>query len=210
MKEGEGTHAVKETKCTKGTTREQNNVFEAPWHEVCLASLMKYPSPLRTDIACVDIIRKELDLEKGIIKLRRLMVMETCLPLWMPKCFAKQMMCEDSIINIKEKTFTQRTANLTFNSVARISEKIIYYPSPNNLDHTQLYQRGRVQMSCHFWGSCQIETFLCDHAESASIVGRNIISNKIAENGLRDWQALSNQYMSWKMSNLIPIASQKE
>lgn len=166
-----------------------SNPARADWKHVAAASWRKYPHP-RSDIISVDILRKEYDQEAGILKVRRFIISQPSLPFpsWFPqvcvnnvhlfilKLPARIYFVEDSIINVKEKTYSLNSINLGITrSLLKSNETCLYTPHPANpkwypsiffllvlISRTVLNQRAETASPVWVVGS-HIEQFFCDH-----------------------------------------------
>eukprot|EP01125_Pyxidicula_operculata_P009184 TRINITY_DN3044_c0_g1_i1.p1 TRINITY_DN3044_c0_g1~~TRINITY_DN3044_c0_g1_i1.p1 ORF type:complete len:191 (+),score=24.79 TRINITY_DN3044_c0_g1_i1:73-645(+) len=159
------------------------HTFQATWRDVFLASWLKYPSTVRPDILSVDIIKKEFDPETGILKARRLIMVEGFVPSWLTFLIgsnAQMFFVEDSIVNVNEKTFVLTTKNLTFRNVFQSEEICKYSIDPENANWTRFEQKFIAGMTSFIYGMAnKVEQFCIDTAKKQSTRGREVMENAI-------------------------------
>ena len=85
---------------------------------------------------------------------------------------------EDSVINVRERTYEMNTTNLTFSNLIKIDEKCFYSVSNRNPRWTTLRQTGCVTAHMGVL-SGSVEEYCADTASKNSKTGRQIMEEAI-------------------------------
>jgi hypothetical protein len=166
--------------------------FKNSFRDVFLASWLKYPNPRRPDILASDIISKELDVERAVLTVTRLVQVKGFVPSWLQyltSAGSVMFVLEESKTNVPERTFTMRSKNITFADVLRVEERCVYQPEAQwrNLgtaaevpeQHwTHFEQTSAGTSPIRFIGD-RIEQFIVDTAKKNISLGRDIMQEAI-------------------------------
>ncbi len=120
------------------------HVFNHPWENVVKAALQKYPNPLNPGVIGVDVIDRQIN--GHVIRSHRLLTTQWSLPSWMARILGNNVChaSEHSEIDIKNKTLSLRSRNLTFNNIINVDEKLHYSIHPLDSKKTLLTQEAQI------------------------------------------------------------------
>ncbi|ESO91098.1 hypothetical protein LOTGIDRAFT_204146 [Lottia gigantea] len=119
------------------------HTFDHPWESVVNAQFQKYPNPFLTDVLAIDVVNRSID-TNGILKSQRILsskfffTIPSILQKIVPMNQTVQYAVENSEVNIKEKTCTMRSQNITFDSILSMDEIMVYSPHPTDKSKTIL------------------------------------------------------------------------
>jgi len=117
------------------------------WRDVFLASWLKYPHEKRPDLLASDVISKDFDASRQLLRVRRLIQIKGFIPSWLKfvrlssplaslvvsEC-ALQLTSRGSVLYILEESetdvaqrrFAMRSTNITFSDAFRLDERCVY------------------------------------------------------------------------------------
>lgn len=122
------------------------HVFNHSWDNVVKAALQKYPNPLNPSVIGVDVIDRHVD-DNGILRSHRLFATQWNLAPWIAKLIGGNKTCfgsEHSVIDIKNKSFSLWSRNLTLNNLINVDEKLTYSIHPEDKTKTLLKQEAQI------------------------------------------------------------------
>lgn len=122
------------------------HTFNHSWESVVKAALKKYPNPLNPGVVGVDVIDR-LVTNDGLIKSHRLLTTQWVVAPWIQRLLGGSKLChasEHSQIDIKNKTMSLRSRNLTYNNIVNIDEKLVYSIHPEDREKTLLKQEALI------------------------------------------------------------------
>lgn len=123
---------------------ENSCVFEYPWAQVSAAHWRKYPNEKADHVVAVDTLRKDFDSESGILKIERLITCRQAAPRWIIKLVGgteDSYVREVSEVNLKNRTLTLSSTNLTFSNIMSVQETVQYLPQPGEPDTRTLFRQ---------------------------------------------------------------------
>lgn len=116
--------------------------FNSPWQRTCLAAWNKYPNPFNPAVEGIDVIDRRIT-DDGILHSRRLLQTQWGLPRWVTSLvgFDRAVLIdEESEVDPHRQTLTLRSRNLTFGSIIRCDETLVYSSHPDDASRTLLKQ----------------------------------------------------------------------
>jgi hypothetical protein len=158
-----------------------NHTFKHSWQDVFLASWKKYPSPKRPEVLSVDIIEKKFNPEENTLKTKRLMILESTLPKWLNSMFGlgnRAVFLEESTIDLKNKTMTLASQNVTFDSLIKMEETCTYTIDKENENWTNLKQVAKAT-AYTFTLASTIENLIVSKFKTNAAQGREIMEAAI-------------------------------
>jgi len=160
-----------------------SHTFKAGYKDVFLASWLKYPNPKRPDILSVDIIKKDFDPDAQTLTATRLIIMKNTTPGWISWILPVSpylYFLEESKIDMKDKSFTLNTKNLSYSSFFNLNEMCTYSPShTENEESTDFIQKFQAHV-CNALGLAgKIEDYVCETALKNAVKGREIMDKSI-------------------------------
>ena len=123
------------------------HVFNHTWENVVKAALQKYPNPINPGVIGVDVVDRTIDPLTTVIKSHRLLITRWTIAPWIAKLLGGNRILyasEHSEVDYKNRTFSLRSRNLTFNSVINVDEKLIYTIHPEDNSKTLLTQEAQI------------------------------------------------------------------
>jgi hypothetical protein len=167
------------------------HTFNHSWENVVKAALQKYPNPLNPGVIGVDVIDRIVT-NDGIIKSHRLLTTQWTVAPWIQRLLGGSKLChasEHSQIDIKNKTLSLRSRNLTYNNVVNVDEKLVYSIHPDDKEKTLLKQEALITVQ---------NVPLIDYLENAMIT-------KIHANAHKGRQAI--EFIIQKMNHMTDDAA---
>jgi hypothetical protein len=166
------------------------HVFNHSWDNVVKAALQKYPNPLNPGVIGVDVVDRRI--EDGIIKSHRLLTTHWCMSPWIAKLLGGNKTCyasEHSQVDLKTKTLSLRSRNLTYNNIINVDERLVYSIHPTDSSKTLLKQEAEITVQ---------NVPLIDYME-------NLVANKINTNASKGRQAI--EFIIEKMNSITDEAA---
>ncbi|CAA19058.1 UPS-like protein C36.10 [Schizosaccharomyces pombe] len=125
---------------------ESCHLFQYPFEQVSAAHWQKYPNEHATHVIAVDTLDRKV-LDNGVLYTERLITCHQALPRWILKLIDGAQDCyirETSYVDLKARTLTLLTSNLTFSDRLRVDETVTYSPHPE-LEATVFQQEARIE-----------------------------------------------------------------
>lgn len=123
--------------------------FAYPWEYVTAANWRKYPNEVSTHVVAVDVLRREFDVDRQILRTERLITCKQPIPGWLKYIVGNadtSYVREVSIIDRLGKTLTMRSVNLTLAKLLKVYETVIYSPDDfDPLHKTKFIQNARFE-----------------------------------------------------------------
>lgn len=104
----------------------------------------KYPNEKAEHVVAVDTLRREVDYEKGTLRIERLITCRQAAPRWIVKLVGgteDSYVREVSEVNLNDKTLTLLSTNLTFSNIMSVQETVHYTPHPDARDRRTLFRQ---------------------------------------------------------------------
>ncbi|QPG74903.1 hypothetical protein FOA43_002241 [Brettanomyces nanus] len=141
---------------------ESKQVFEYPWEQVSAANWQKYPNEVSTHVKSVDVLRREYDSNKQILTTERLIGCSQKVPKWLiciMGCSDKSYVREICTVDLKKRTVTMRSCNLTWSNFLKVWETVVYSPDKKDpRSMTSFSQEAEITAHLTFQRVCdQIE-----------------------------------------------------
>jgi len=117
------------------------------WANVSLAYWQKYPNPFTRHVRHVEVLDRRLDVETGVLRTERLIVVSQPLPGLFRKLLGtddESYALEISETDPKSRTLRARSINLTLSHLLRAEETLTYRPNPENPSETLFEQEATV------------------------------------------------------------------
>lgn len=108
-----------------------NHHFNYPWEQVTAANWQKYPNELSTHVESVDILSREIDVERKVLRTERLIGCKQSIPRWLTYLTGAQnhsFVREVSEVDLVNKTLVMKSHNLTMSHLLLVNETVIYRP----------------------------------------------------------------------------------
>lgn len=152
------------------------HLFNYPWDQVSAANWKKYPNEISTHVVAVDVLRREVDPESGVLTTERLITCKQAIPKWVLCLVGGSDMSyvrEVSQVDPNKKTVTMRSVNLTMNHLLSVYETVVYKPQDSNPNNTVFHQEAQITAYASF-------KRLCNKIEDWSVerFGQNAIKGK--------------------------------
>ncbi|KNE59914.1 hypothetical protein AMAG_05363 [Allomyces macrogynus ATCC 38327] len=126
--------------------------YNHPWSHVTAAVWQKYPNDQAPHVLTVDVLNREVDQEKRVLRTERLLTMRQKVPSLFSKLFSSgepiSYVYEVSEVNLDTNTFTAVSTNLTYRDIMVMDESMTYKPDPKApLARTLVHQEAAVSVS---------------------------------------------------------------
>jgi len=144
--------------------------FSHPWHKVTQAAWRKYPNPMNPSVVGIDVVDRRV--EGNVLSTHRLIGSQWSIPGWLQTVIGSPnvMYCnEKSEVNVKEKTMTLKTRNITFCKYIAVDETLKYEPHPTDPEKTLLKQEAVITVE---------GVPLCSYVEGLLASTINVNANK--------------------------------
>lgn len=162
---------------------ESEHYFNYPWDQVTAANWQKYPNELSTHVVSVDILNREIDVERKVLRTERLIGCKQAIPKWLSYIVGGQecsYVREVSEVDLFNKTLVMKSHNMTMNEFLLVNETVIYRPDadlPN--ERTVFTQQAEITAFASF-------SRICDKIEEWSVerFGQNAKKGKLGFEGV--------------------------
>jgi len=118
--------------------------FNYPWEQVSSANWKKYPNEMSTHVVAVDVLRREVDTETGMLRTERLITCRQAIPKFLLALVGGTNVSyvrEVSEVDPKTRNLTLRSVNLTMNHLLSVYEIVSYTPDPSNPSENTLFRQ---------------------------------------------------------------------
>lgn len=151
--------------------------FDYSWEQVSTANWKKYPNEMSSHVIGVDVLRREVDEQKGVLRSERLITVKQAIPSWITVLVGGRDVSyvrEVSEVDLKSRSLTLRSVNLTMNSLLSVYETVRYSPDPTSpKDSTLFTQEARITAYASFRRLCnKIEDWSVERFGSNAQLGR--------------------------------------
>lgn len=132
---------------------------------------------MSTHVVAVDVLRRELDESTGILRSERLITCKQAIPSWI-LCLVGgkdvSYVREVSEVDVKNRTLTLRSINLTMNQLLSVYETVTYKPNPLNARNSTLFeQEAQIKAYANFRRLCnKIEDWSVERFGSNAKLGK--------------------------------------
>ena len=152
--------------------------FDYTWDKVSAAHWRKYPNEQASHVVAVDTLRQEVDPVTGNLRIERLITCRQGAPRWIVKLVGStedSYVREVSEVNLKEKTLTLLSTNLTFSNIMSVQETVRYQPDPAAPTRRTLFtQDAKITAygALSRWANNMMEDFTIDRFRQNAQRGR--------------------------------------
>lgn len=158
---------------------ESHHFFDYSWEQVTAANWQKYPNELATHVVSVDVLNREVDEEKNVLRTERLIACKQAIPQWLRALVGADecsYVREISEVDLTNKTLTMKSANMTMSHLLLVNETVVYRPDPSMPSKRTLFEQEAEITAFLSWSS------ICNKIEEWSVerFGQNA---KIGKNG---------------------------
>lgn len=118
--------------------------FNYSWEQVSAANWKKYPNEMSTHVVAVDVLRREIDSQTGVLRTERLITCQQAIPRWILALVGGSNVSyvrEVSEVDPKTKVLTLRSVNLTMNNLLSVYETVVYSPDPLNPKSSTIFRQ---------------------------------------------------------------------
>lgn len=157
--------------------------FSYPWEEVSIANWKKYPNEVSTHVVAVDVLRREVDANSGILRTERLITCKQSIPKWLLALVGGSDVSyvrEVSEVDLKARTVIMRSTNMTMNNLLLVFETCTYSPDPENAANATLFKQEAQITAFASWKR------ICNKIEDWTVerFGQNAIKGKAGFEGV--------------------------
>lgn len=176
---------------------ESQHHFNYNWEQVTAANWQKYPNELSTHVVSVDILNREVDTERNVLKTERLIACKQAIPKWLTAIVGGDeysFVREVSEVDLNARTLIMKSANMTMSHILLVNETVTYRPDSDLPNARTIFQQEAEITAFSPW-QC-----ICNKIEDWSVerFGQNA---KIGKRGFESvLQALTEK---WDESNLV-------
>lgn len=118
--------------------------FEYPWEQVTAANWKKYPNEVSTHVVAVDVLKRELVDDGKKLVSERLITIKQGVPRWIMMMVGGSNVSyvrEISTVDMKAKTLTLRSCNITYSNILKVYETVRYSPHPEDPENRTLFEQ---------------------------------------------------------------------
>jgi len=154
--------------------------FRHSWKDISLASWLKYPCDERPDVKSVDIIDRSFDPNTGILRAKRLIIIQKKLPVWLKAILGSDLcyFLEESVIDPRNNLMKLTGTNISYSSIMLLKETCTYTIHPENNAWTRLQQEASASAFV-FGFSSRIEKYCVNSFEANAAKGRAVMENTV-------------------------------
>jgi len=165
-----------------------SHTFQHAWPTISFASWLKYPSPARPDVVCVDLLRRDFDTETGELRTTRLVTIKPSIPGWIQAVIGTSYcyFVEEAIIDPKNNKMVLKAKNISFGQFLEMQETCTYTQHSENKDWTQFSQEGKVTSFSTGLGR-MVEDFCLKTFKTNATKGRELMENAVFN--VQTWKA---------------------
>jgi len=164
-----------------------NDVFSAPWRCTTEAAWKKYPNDEQTHVKSIDVLDRKVTADGRLLTTRlfgsqfnypRLITSLLGLP-------EMQYAIEYSEVDLKTQTMTLRQVNSTWSYVLSVDESIVYTPSKENTNLTNVNQSANISINNRIIPMPgYFENMIVNNFEKNSAVGRSVVQKTVSTLGV--------------------------
>lgn len=137
---------------------QKQHVFDYSWDYITAANWKKYPNEVSTHVVAVDVLRRELDSTGQILTSERLITCKQSVPQWVMMLVGGSNISyvrEISVVDLKKKSLTLRSCNITYSNLLKVYETVEYEPySEDPVNKTLFKQEAQITAYASFSKVC--------------------------------------------------------
>lgn len=163
---------------------ERSSVYDSDWASVTSAFWIKYPNEKSSHVKTVDTIGRSIDEENGILRVRRLIALEYCMPKWMERFFGIPMhglALEETMVDNKKKILELKSCNLGLSRFLTSEEICIYKQHPDDPNKTIYETKLGVTVKIAGYMQGLLESQFLTQAAKKFESGLEVMRGKITE-----------------------------
>eukprot|EP00052_Salpingoeca_macrocollata_P019688 m.163762 g.163762 ORF g.163762 m.163762 type:complete len:177 (+) comp21041_c2_seq2:86-616(+) len=121
-------------------------ILQHSWEDVTAAFWQKYPNPFSKHVLSCDVVHRHCDADTQTLRGQRLMTKTNRKPKWMEKWIdnSNVFVLEDAVVDLRKKTMTTFTRNVTLTTYMCVEERTTYRPSEEDPSCTVVTTEARV------------------------------------------------------------------
>lgn len=175
---------------------ESLHFFNYNWEQVTAANWQKYPNELATHVVSVDILNREIDPVRNVLKSERLIACKQAIPKWLRAIVGGDeysFVRELSEVDLNSRTLIMKSANMTMSHLLLVNETVVYRPDPELPHSRTLFEQEAEITAFSSWKG------ICNKIEEWSVerFGQN------AKIGKRGFESVLQTFSDkWDESNL--------
>lgn len=122
--------------------------FNYIWEQVTAANWQKYPNELSSHVVSVDILNREIDEKRQVLKTERLIACKQPIPKWISKIIGGEdcsYVRELSEVDLVSRKLIMKSANMTMSHLLLVNETVTYSPEPGlPMSKTRFNQEAEI------------------------------------------------------------------
>ncbi|KAI9164303.1 Phospholipid metabolism protein [Blastocladiella emersonii ATCC 22665] len=154
--------------------------YSHPWSYVTAAVWQKYPNERTPHVMTVDVLRREVDEERKVLRTERLFTLRQNIPMFVARLFGSSApvthVLEVSEIDLATQTYKAVSTNLTFRDLITMDETVTYRPDPKDASRTSFVQEAAVSASMSRFSS-YLEDALIKRFKDNAHIGRQALNS---------------------------------
>lgn len=156
---------------------ESSHLFNYTWEQVSAANWVKYPNELSTHVVSVDILNREVDPERHVLKTERLIACKQAVPRWLRAIIGGEeysFVREVSEVDLVNRKLIMKLANMTLLNLLLVNETVVYTPDERMpAGRTLFQQEAEITAFSPFSGICnKIEDWSVERFGQNAQVGK--------------------------------------
>ncbi|KAG5359182.1 Protein UPS2 [Yarrowia sp. C11] len=162
---------------------DSRHFFNYSWEQVSIANWKKYPNEVSTHVIAVDVLRREVDPNSGVLRTERLITCKQSIPKWLLALVGGEEVSyvrEVSEVDPKARTVVMRSTNMTMNNLLLVFETCTYSADPENPATKTVFDQEAQITAFASWKR------ICNKIEDWTVerFGQNAIKGKLGFEGV--------------------------
>lgn len=156
---------------------ESQHYFNYNWEQVTAANWQKYPNELSTHVVSVDVLNREIDVERNVLKTERLIACKQAIPKWLRAIVGGDeysFVREVSEVDLNTRTLIMKSANMTMSHLLLVNETVTYKPDRELHNSRTIFEQEAEITAFSSWsGICnKIEEWSVERFGQNAKIGR--------------------------------------
>eukprot|EP00397_Hematodinium_sp_SG-2012_P045481 GEMP01051090.1.p1 GENE.GEMP01051090.1~~GEMP01051090.1.p1 ORF type:complete len:206 (+),score=19.63 GEMP01051090.1:83-700(+) len=174
----------------------KEHTFEADWETVSSAFWVKYPNDKQPHVAYIDTIRREIDSENQMLRIRRMIHLDYASPDWYkalrfptPTGYG----IEDSTVDLRKRSLSV-VGTTSIGKFVNVKEEYQYVVHPDNPNWTKYTISHTVHLSGFGWFGNYMENSFIERVKDKFREGSDVMASRIASLQNLNWRERQSEW----------------